>query len=71
MPVRWLLRRSVHREAPSGAPITVAGKKLRLKGVSEMSSPAFYKTDMQISVDGGAFVSYGRVTYSKQLPDDK
>lgn len=58
-------------EAPSGAPITVAGKKLRLKGVSEMSSPAFYKTDMQVSVDGGAFVSYGRVTYSKQLPDDK
>lgn len=58
-------------DAPSTQPTTFSGKKIRLKGVSEMSSPAYYKTDMQISIDGGPFVSYGRVTYSKQLPGDK
>ena len=58
-------------DAPSAQPTTFAGKKIVFKGVSEMSSPAFYKTDMQIAIDGAPFVSYGRLTYSKQLPDDK
>jgi hypothetical protein len=46
---------------------TVAGHKYQFKGVSEMSSPAYFKTDLQYSTDGGPFKSFGRVTYDKQL----
>ncbi|HUR34777.1 MAG TPA: hypothetical protein VM032_13335 [Vicinamibacterales bacterium] len=56
---------------PSTQSISFSGRKIRVKGISEMSSPAFFKTDMQISIDGAPYVSYGRVTYSKQLPDEK
>lgn len=58
-------------DAATTPAITIAGKKVRLKGVSEMSSPAYFKTDMQMSIDGGQYVSYGRIAYTKQLPDDK
>jgi len=50
---------------------TVAGKKYRFKGVSEMSSPAYFKTDMQVSTDGGPFKTFGRMTFEKQLPGSK
>jgi hypothetical protein len=53
---------------PSQPVTTFAGKKIRFKGVTEMSSPAYYKTDMQMSVDGGPFTTYGRVMLEKQLP---
>jgi hypothetical protein len=33
-----------------------------------MSSPAYYKTDIQMSIDGAPFVTYGRVMLEKQLP---
>ena len=50
---------------------TFAGKKLKFKGSSEMSSPAFYKTDLQLSIDGAPFKTYGRVMFEKHLPDAK
>jgi len=50
---------------------TFAGKKLKFKGTSEMSSPAFYKTDLQLSIDGAPFKTYGRVMFEKQLPGAK
>jgi hypothetical protein len=56
---------------PSTAETTVGGHKYKFKGVSEMSSPAYFKTDLQISTDGAPFKTFGRVTYEKQLPDSK
>jgi hypothetical protein len=56
---------------PSAPVTTVGGHKYRFKGVSEMSSPAYFKTDLQISTDGSPFKTFGRVTYEKQLPDGK
>lgn len=53
---------------PAQPAITVGGKQFRFKGVTEMSSPAYYKTDMQLSIDGAPFVTYGRVLLEKQLP---
>jgi hypothetical protein len=47
---------------------TVGGRKFRFKGVSEMSSPAYFKSDLQVSTDGGPFKTYGRITFEKQLP---
>ena len=41
------------------------------KGVTEMSSPAYFKTDLQISLDGEPFKTLGRIIYEKQLPDSK
>jgi len=56
---------------PATPVTTVGGKKIRFKGVTEMSSPAYYKTDMQISIDGGPFTSFGRLMLEKQLADGK
>jgi hypothetical protein len=56
---------------PSQPVTSFGGKKIRFKGVTEMSSPAYYKTDMQLSIDGAAFATYGRVLFEKQLPEDK
>jgi hypothetical protein len=50
---------------------TAGGHKYKFKGVSEMSSPAYFKTDLQISTDGAPFKTFGRVTYEKQLDDAK
>ncbi len=58
-------------EDPAQPVTTFGGKKIRFKGVTEMSSPAYYKTDMQLSIDGAPFVTYGRVLLEKQLPEDK
>jgi hypothetical protein len=56
---------------PAQPATTVGGKKLRLKGNTEMSSPAYYRTEMQLSIDGAPFVTYGRVLLEKQLPKDQ
>jgi hypothetical protein len=50
---------------------TIGGKKIRLKGNTQMTSPAFYRTDMQMSIDGAPFVTYGRVLLEKPEPTDK
>ena len=55
---------------PSAPATTFGGKKFRIKGVSEMSSPAYFKSDMQVSIDGAPFTTFGRITFEKQLPDD-
>jgi hypothetical protein len=46
---------------------TLGGKSYRFKGVSEMSSPAFFKTDLQISENGQPFKSFGRIQFEKQI----
>jgi hypothetical protein len=56
---------------PATPVTTFAGKKIQFKGITEMSSPAFYKTDIQMSIDGAPFVTYGREMLEKQLPDAK
>jgi hypothetical protein len=56
---------------PAQPVTTFGGKKIRFKGATEMSSPAYFKTDMQMSIDGAPFVTYGRVLLEKQLPDSK
>jgi hypothetical protein len=56
---------------PATPATTFGGKKIRIKGITEMSSPAYYKTDMQMSIDGAPYVTYGRVMLEKQLPADK
>jgi hypothetical protein len=56
---------------PAQPVTTFAGKKIKFKGITEMSSPAYYKTDMQISIDGAPFVTYGRVMLEKQMPAGK
>jgi hypothetical protein len=50
---------------------TFGGKKYRFKGATEMSSPAYNRTDIQVSIDGAPFVTYGRVMLEKQLPEGK
>jgi hypothetical protein len=44
---------------------TFGGKKIRFKGTTQMTSPAFYRTDMQMSIDGAPFVTYGRMLLEK------
>ena len=52
---------------PSTPVTTAGGHQYRFKGVSEMNSPAYFKTDLQMSTDGGPFRTFGRVQYEKQL----
>ncbi len=54
-------------EDPSAPVTTAGGHKYQFKGVSEMSSPAYFKTDLQVSIDGAPARTFGRVTYEKQL----
>ena len=58
-------------EDESSPPTAAGGKKIRIKGISEMSSPAYYKTDLQISIDGSPFATFGRITHEKQLAEIK
>jgi hypothetical protein len=51
---------------PKQPDTTFAGKKIRFKGVTEMSSPAYNRTDIQMSIDGGPVVTYGRIMLEKQ-----
>jgi hypothetical protein len=46
---------------------TMGGKTYRFKGVSEMSSPAYFKSDLQISENGGPFKTFGRIVFEKRL----
>jgi hypothetical protein len=50
---------------------TVGGKTVRFKGNTQMTSPAFYRTEMQMSIDGAPFVTYGRVLLEKPVPEGK
>ena len=45
---------------------TLQGKQYRFKGVVEMSSPDYFKNDLQFSEAGGPFKTFGRITYDKQ-----
>ena len=56
---------------PSTPASTFAGHTFRIKGVVEMSSPSFFKTDLQISLDNQPFKTFGRMMADKQLPDAK
>jgi hypothetical protein len=47
------------------APIKKDGKTVRLKGKTLMLSPANYRLQVQISVDGGPFVSFGNPWFRK------
>ena len=59
-------------EDAATAPVTTfAGKKIKFKGVTEMSSPAYNRTDIQMSIDGAPFVTYGRIMLEKQVPEGK
>lgn len=56
-----------HHHYDEPVPMIVGGKKVAIKGVTEMSSPAFFKSDYQMSVDGGPSVTFGRASYAKVL----
>jgi hypothetical protein len=55
-------------EDPTQPVTTFGGKKIKFKGVTEMSSPAYNRTDMQMSIDGAPYVTYGRIMLEKQIP---
>ena len=44
------------------------GKTIRLKGRSYFTSPAAYRVNMEISIDGAAYQSVGAMFYTKQIP---
>ncbi len=56
-----------HHHFEDSPAMTFAGKSMRITGVSEMSSPAFFKSDFKISIDGGPVATFGRTTYEKQM----
>ncbi len=56
-----------HHHFEGGAPTVVSGKKVQFKGVTEMSSPAYFKIDFKASIDGGAETSFGRATFEKRV----
>jgi hypothetical protein len=47
------------------APIKKNGKTIRLKGKTQMLSPAYYRLQVQISVDGGAYTNFGNPWFRK------
>ena len=47
------------------APIKKDGKTIRLKGKTQMLSPASYRLQVQISVDGGPFTNFGNPWFQK------
>jgi hypothetical protein len=58
-------------EDSTGPATTLQGKQYRFKGVTEMSSPAYFKTDLQISEGGQPFHTFGRIMYDKQTTGTK
>ncbi len=48
------------------APIKKAGKTIKLKGKTLMLSPANYRLQVQISVDGGPYTNFGNPWFHKQ-----
>jgi hypothetical protein len=57
-----------HFHYDQATPITAGGKKLLITGVSEMSSPAYFKADFKASIDGGPVMTFGRATFEKRVP---
>jgi hypothetical protein len=47
------------------APIKKDGKTIKLKGKTQMLSPASYRLQVQISVDGGPYTSFGNPWFRK------
>ncbi|MEW6130334.1 MAG: hypothetical protein AB1757_25080 [Acidobacteriota bacterium] len=47
------------------APIKKQGKTIKLKGRTQMLSPASFRVQMQISVDGGAYTNFGNPWFRK------
>jgi len=47
------------------APIKKDGKTVKLKGKTQMLSPAHYRLQIQISVDGGPFTNFGNPWFRK------
>ena len=50
------------------APIKKAGKVIKLKGKTQMLSPAHYRLLVEISVDGGPYTSFGNPWFRKVDP---
>lgn len=48
------------------APIVKGGKTIRLKGKTHMLSPAHYRLQVMISVDGGPFTNFGSPWFRKE-----
>ena len=49
----------------TSAPIKKAGKTVKLKGKTLMLSPANYRLQVQISVDGGPYTNFGNPWFRK------
>jgi len=47
------------------APFKKDGKTIKLKGKTQMLSPAYYRLQMQISVDGGPYTNLGNPWFHK------
>ena len=47
------------------APIKKEGKSIKLKGKTQMLSPANYRLQVQISVDGGPYTNFGNPWFRK------
>jgi hypothetical protein len=47
------------------SPIKKEGKTIRLKGKTQMLSPAHYRLQVQISVDGGPYTNFGNPWFTK------
>jgi hypothetical protein len=56
-----------HHHYDEPVPVTITGRRVAIKGVTEMSSPAFFKSDYQYSVDGSAMATFGRASFSKVI----
>jgi hypothetical protein len=49
-------------------PLKIKGKTVKLKGKTLMLSPASYRLQVQISVDGGEYTNFGNPWFRKELP---
>ena len=48
-------------------PLKINGKTVKLKGKTLMLSPANYRLQVQISIDGGAYTNFGNPWFRKEL----
>lgn len=56
-----------HHHFEDAPPITVRGQAIRITGVSEMSSPAYFKSDFKFAAGPGPVGPFGRTTYEKRM----
>jgi len=49
------------------APFTLNGKTIRLKKTMTMTSPASFRVNTRISVDGGPYENYGNPWFRKDV----